>query len=220
MTTRVLFEKQLWELHRRLEEMGDFAEKAIDMLAEAFERRDGEKASEIIRNDRIISDMERSIEAKCLSIITRQQPVAGDLRAVTAVLKAVTDIERIGDHAVDMAELFLRLGDAQPEAISVHLPAMLDAAREMVHEAVGAFVTGGTDAAERVILGDDIVDGLFNRVKYDVIKSLKAEKENADHCIDLMMFAKYLEKVGDHAVNIAEWAIFKETGSIDKVRLL
>lgn len=220
MTTRKTFEQELVELNRNLEEMGRYVETSIDKLAEGMESSDGNYALSIIKSDRDVNDMERSIEAKCLSLITRQQPIARDLRVVSAALKVVTDIERIGNHAVDIAELLLRCEDVKLTDISQHLPAMITASRDMVHNAIEAFVGKSIKNAEDVILSDDIVDELFNKVKYDIVNNLKRENDNVDFCIDLMMIAKYLEKIGDHAVNIAEWEIFKETGSIDKVRLL
>lgn len=220
MTTRKTFEQELTKLNKSLEEMGKFVENSIDKLVGAMEKKDMEQVRSIIKSDRDVNDMERSIEAECLSLITRQQPIARDLRVVSAALKVVTDIERIGDHAVDVAELFLRCENVDLTEISAHLPAMIAAAKDMVHHAIDAFVSKSVQAAEDVISSDDVVDELFNKIKYDIVNNLKKEKDNVDCCIDLMMITKYLEKIGDHAVNIAEWEIFKETGSIDKVRLL
>lgn len=220
MTTRKTFEQELTELNLNLEDMGRAVERSIDRLFEVMEKNDLEDAHLVIKSDRDVNDMERSIEAKCLSLITRQQPIARDLRVVSAALKVVTDIERIGDHAVDIAELLIRCVGMDLSKLSGHLPAMITAAKEMVHNAIDAFIQKSVQEAERVIQSDDAVDELFNQVKFDIINNLKREKANEDVCIDLLMIAKYLEKIGDHAVNIAEWEIFKETGSIDKVRLL
>ncbi|NLL79529.1 MAG: phosphate signaling complex protein PhoU [Clostridiales bacterium] len=220
MTTRITFEQELRELNRSLEEMGLFVENALEKLTMAIEERDKNLAETMIKNDRYVNDMERTIESKCLSLITRQQPIARDLRMISAVLKVVTDIERVGDHVVDIAELLVRFEEADPCGISSHIPVMLVAAKEMVRDAVDAFVGKSIEDAGKVIASDDVVDDLFNRVKADVIERLRTERGNEDHCIDTMNIAKYLEKIGDHAVNIAQWEVFKETGSIDKVRLL
>lgn len=220
MTTRVTFEQELKDLDHNLKMMGNFVETSIDSLAEAVETRENEIAIAIVKNARTVNDMERSIEAKCLSIITRQQPIARDLRMVSSALKAVTDMERIGNHAVDIAELLLRSTETDFKLLSEHIQTMVTAAKCMVHDAIYVFVAGNTDEAERVIESDDIVDNLFNKVKADVIENLKKELDNTDCFIDLMMIAKYLEKIGDHAVNIAEWKIFRETGAINQVRLL
>ncbi len=226
MTTRVNFEHELDKLKNSLKEMGCDVELSIDRLFEAVGSLNEELAEVIIKNERIINDMERSIEAQCLSLITRQQPIAGDLRLISSALKVVTDIERIGDHAVDIAELILRWKQNNLLEYSVHIAPMIEASKEMVHSAVECFTQNDKERAKEVIESDDIVDNLFNKVKFDVIHALQ-EGENteeghadADICIDIMMIAKYLEKIGDHAVNIAEWEIFRETGSIQNVRLL
>ncbi len=226
MTTRVNFEHELDKLKNSLKEMGYDVELSIDRLFEAIENLDEELTEVIIKNERIINDMERSIEAQCLSLITRQQPIAGDLRLISSALKVVTDIERIGDHAVDIAELILRWKQKNLLEYSAHIAPMIEASKEMVHNAVECFTQNDMERAKEVIESDDIVDDLFNKVKFDVIHSLQEEDNteaghmDADICIDVMMIAKYLEKIGDHAVNIAEWEIFRETGSIQNVRLL
>lgn len=220
MTVRKTFVRELTELDKSLREMGRFVEDSIDRLVEVMEKQDRQQALIIIKSDRDVNDMERGIEAKCLSLITRQQPVAGDLRIVSAALKAVTDLERIGNHAADVAGLLTRCGRRDFSQISPHLPAMTRAAKEMVHNGINAFADRSLPDAKAVITGDDVVDELFNRVKYDIVMNLKTEKADVDSCIDLLMIAKYLEKIGDHAVNIAEWEIFRETGVMENVRLL
>lgn len=220
MTVRKTFIRELTELDKSLREMGRFVEDSIDRLGEVMEKQDRQQALIIIKSDRDVNDMERGIEAKCLSLITRQQPVAGDLRIVSAALKAVTDLERIGNHAADIAGLLTRCGRRDFSQISPHLPAMTRAAKDMVHNGINAFADRSLPDAKAVITGDDVVDELFNRVKYDIVMNLKTEKADVDSCIDLLMIAKYLEKIGDHAVNIAEWEIFRETGVMENVRLL
>lgn len=220
MTVRKTFVRELTELDKSLREMGRFVEDSIDRLVEVMEKQDRQQALIIIKSDRDVNDMERGIEAKCLSLITRQQPVAGDLRIVSAALKAVTDLERIGNHAADVAGLLTRCGRRDFSQISPHLPAMTRAAKDMVHNGINAFADRSLPDAKAVITGDDVVDELFNRVKYDIVMNLKTEKADVDSCIDLLMIAKYLEKIGDHAVNIAEWEIFRETGVMENVRLL
>lgn len=220
MTVRKTFIRELTELDKSLREMGRFVEDSIDRLVEVMEKQDRQQALIIIKSDRDVNDMERGIEAKCLSLITRQQPVAGDLRIVSAALKAVTDLERIGNHAADIAGLLTRCGRRDFSQISPHLPAMTRVAKDMVHNGINAFADRSLPDAKAVITGDDVVDELFNRVKYDIVMNLKTEKADVDSCIDLLMIVKYLEKIGDHAVNIAEWEIFRETGVMENVRLL
>ena len=219
MSPRLLFEEELEELKRSVSDMGEQIEKVYDRLFEVLKERDREALEAIVTNDRVINDMQRSIEAKCLTLLTKQQPVARDLRTVSAALKVVTDIERVGDHVSDMAELFLRLDMQNVEDFSASLPQMIEAAKRSVGEAIEAFVDMNMEAAKDVIAFDDVIDDLFNKVKEELIGDLRSGKKDPDDCVDVLMIAKYLEKIGDHAVNIVEWAIFRETGDIDDVRI-
>ncbi len=219
MSPRLLFEEELEELKRSVSDMGEQIEKVYDSLFEVLKERDREALEAIVTNDRVINDMQRSIEAKCLTLLTKQQPVARDLRTVSAALKVVTDIERVGDHVSDMAELFLRLDMQKVEDFSASLPQMIEAAKRSVGEAIEAFVDMNMEAAKDVIAFDDVIDDLFNKVKEELIGDLRSGKKDPDDCVDVLMIAKYLEKIGDHAVNIGEWAIFRETGDIDDVRI-
>ena len=195
-------------------------EESYDELFKALAEQDENKIMELKKNDKAVSKRQREIESQCLFLITKQQPIVGDLRVVTASLKVVTDIERVGDHVSDMADLLLRLQMKDLSLFSVHVETMIMATREMLHEAVEMFIARDMEAAKRVIREDDIIDECFNKVKYDLIDSLKREVKDADECIDVLMLAKYLEKIGDHAVNIGEWEIFQETGNISDMRLL
>lgn len=219
MSPRLLFEEELEELKRSVSDMGEQIEKVYDRLFEVLKERDREALEAIVTNDRVINDMQRNIEAKCLTLLTKQQPVARDLRTVSAALKVVTDIERVGDHVSDMAELFLRLDMQKVEDFSASLPQMIEAAKRSVGEAIEAFVDMNMEAAKDVIAFDDVIDDLFNKVKEELIGDLRSGKKDPDDCVDVLMIAKYLEKIGDHAVNIGEWAIFRETGDIDDVRI-
>lgn len=220
MTLRMIFEQELTDLRESLEEMTKYVEESVYKLRLAVENGDHETAEQIVKDDKNVNDMERSIEAKCLALITKQQPIARDLRLISSVLKVVTDIERIGDHVADIALISLRYEKVRLADISGHIMPMIQAAGEMVAESVDSFVRVDRKSAEEVIRKDDIVDELFNKVKYDVIEDLKTASEDVDQCIDVLMIAKYLERIGDHATNIAEWEVFKETGTIDNVRLL
>lgn len=220
MSPRTTFDFELSVLKQSVTEMGTRVENAYDNMFQALAQKDTEAMETILKCDRIVNDMERGIEARCLSLITRQQPVARDLRMVTASLKVVTDIERIGDHISDMAELFLRLNMPELSDFSKSLPVMVDETKKMVHDAVDAFVNRRMEDAKQVIQDDDRVDALFNEVKEDLIVLLTDKKKLPDDCVDILMITKYLEKIGDHAVNIGEWEIFQETGSIeDKIIL-
>jgi phosphate transport system protein len=220
MTIRMNFEHELEMLKLNLEEMGGRVELIFDKLYEGIDKRDEELIKNIIKNDRTVNDMEKNIEAKCLSLITKQQPMAKDLRIVSASLKVVTDLERIADHAADIAELALRLLNEPIWNYSPSLKPMMESTRKMVHNAVDAFVNRDEQAAKAVIAYDDVIDDYFNHVKYDVVNLLKQEDKNPDNYIDILMIAKYLERAGDHGVNIGDWEIFQETGIINHVRLL
>lgn len=220
MSPRNIFEQELISLKEDVSRMGEKIEQVYARLFQALEARDEEAMHNIVENDRTINDMQRNIEAKCLTLLTRQQPMAGDLRLVSASLKVVTDIERVGDNVSDMAELFIRMKMPKLEEYSSCLPDMIIAAKRMVCESIEAFVEQDMEKAKGVIAYDDIVDDYFNQVKEDLILDLQSGSKNPDDCIDVLMIAKYLEKIGDHAVNIGEWEIFQETGNIQNIRLL
>lgn len=220
MSARVTYDHELDMLNRDLKEMTHMVEKAIEQTFVAFEDHNFVLAEDIIKGDRNVNDMERAIEARCLSLILRQQPVAGDLRQVSTALKVVTDLERIGDHASDIAELILRLKSDRAYHIVKHLPDMAAAAQQMVHDAIEAFINRDLEAAISIIKKDDQVDDLFNQVKSDVIELLKVSPGQADQGIDLLMVAKYLERIGDHAVNVCEWTQFSKTGALKNVRIM
>ena len=219
MSPRNIFEHELEELKKDLEEMSRQVECAYDNLFDAIAIKDEATILRIMKNDRNVNNMERNIETKCLSLITRQQPVAKDLRLVTAALKVVTDLERVGDNVADIAELILRLNMADLTGYSAHLAPMIEATKQLIHDAVNAFVNRDMEAAQKVIDGDDVIDELFNKAKGDIVHFLQSDTKNADECVDILMIAKYLEKIGDHAVNIGEWEIFQETGAIENIRV-
>lgn len=220
MSPRISFDNELRLLKDNVADMVNRVEENYERLFEALKEQNKEEIIKIRNNDKLFGKKQREIESQCLFLITKQQPVAGDLRVVTASLKVVTDIERIGDNVADMADLLLRLKMKDLSLFSVHIEGMIDATREMFCAAVDAFVNRSLEGARKVIKEDDVIDELFNKVKNDLIESLKKEIKDADECIDVLMLAKYLEKTGDHAVNISEWEIFQETGNISDMRLL
>lgn len=220
MTPRVTFEHALEDLQISLEEMGQHVETIYARLFLAIGAGDEEAVQSIMKEERTVCDMEKSIEARCLSLITRQQPVARDLRMISAALKSVTDLQRAGVHVSDIGELALRFPKADIFRYSPHLAAMSDGVKEQLHSAMECFLERDMERADEVIKGDDLIDDLFNQVKEDIIRFLREEAFPADECIDVMMIAKYLEKIGDHAVNIAQWECFRETGNIQNKRLL
>ncbi len=220
MTARLSFEHELQLLKENLTEMGHKIEDAIEKTLQAFETQDESMCKEIIQGDRTINDMEKTIESRCLSLILKQQPVARDLRIVTTALKVVTDMERIGDHASDIAELIVRERREPIYNLVKHIPDMGRVAKEMVHDAVQAFTSLNVEASKEIINRDDVVDELFDKVKEEVATLLRTSSEHVDQCVDILMIAKYFERIGDHAVNICEWTEFHETGSLNNIRLL
>ena len=212
MSPRVLFEQDLETLKNKVSEMGEHAEISYDRMAYGIRENKEDILKTLLNTDHTMVDMQRSIEAMCLSLLTRQQPVARDMRLVSAALKVVPDIERIGDHVADIVELYLRMGNMNPEGKQ-------EEAKEMIHNSVEAFVEGDEANARKVVEHDDVVDDLFNEVKTGMMQAIREQSLDADRVVDYLMMAKYLEKVGDHAVNIAEWAIFRMTGDMEGARL-
>lgn len=221
MSPRVLFEQELMTLRNKVAEMGARARYSYDRLQQAVQEGDRETLNQLLDNDRQMTDMLRSIEANCLELLTRQQPVARDLRTVSAALKVVTDIERVGDHVSDLAELFLRR-DLRSDFLEKEplLAEMISQAGQMLSQAVKAFVQREQETAKMVIALDDVMDNQFDQIKEMLIEAIKTQNPDADKVVDLLMIAKYLEKIGDHAVNIGEWALFQITGDMEQVRLL
>ena len=217
---RRVFDEQLDKLNIDLTKMGHLVEVSIENMIDAFKHHDKALAKEIIENDRLINDMERSIESRAFSLILRQQPIASDLRNVTSALKIVTDLERIGDQAADIAEIIYHFEGKHAYRTVEHIPTMAKKAKIMVHEAIDAFIKKDLTTAQMVKDMDDEIDSLFEEVKQEVIEILKENSEKVDYCIDFLMIAKYLERVGDPAVNICEWLEFNQTGTVNQHRLI
>ena len=209
---RSTFDKQLQTLNTQLIEMGGLIETAIASSVEALQKQDTEMAKKTIALDDFVNQKEKDIEALCLKLLLQQQPVAKDLRLISSALKMITDMERIGDQAADIAEISIYLSDQSYIKKIVHIPQMAEATMKMVTESIDAFVKKDLALAKKVIDDDDIVDNLFEIIKNDLIKLIGDNSANGGQAIDLMMIAKYLERIGDHAVNIAEWVIFSITG--------
>ena len=209
---RIRFDGQLERLSDLLMEMGGLIERAIDGAVTALERRDYELARKVTQNDEEINRMEQEIESLCLKLLLQQQPVARDLRFISAALKMITDMERIGDQAADICEIVVLLEKDDAQAMPVHITQMAQATIRMVTDSLDAFVRRDEALAHAVIQEDDEVDTLFSAARGDLIERIRAERESAEGAIDLMMIAKYLERIGDHATNIAEWVVYSITG--------
>ena len=205
------FVLQLKQLNDDIIEMGNMIERAIEMGVYALIGHDTDKAKQTIDYDMDIDHMERDIEALCMKLLLQQQPVAGDLRQISAALKMITDMERIGDQADDIAEILLcRAG--RPLSAGDTLRDMARATIRMVSESVDAYVRQDVDLAQQVIAADDEVDGYFDRIKAHLIDRIAKDVDDGEATLDLLMIAKYYERIGDHATNIAEWVMFSVTG--------
>lgn len=207
------FEKQLAKLNEELVHMGSMMEQSIEMAISALVKHDTEKAQKTILFADEIERKEKEIENMCFQILMSQQPVAGDLRKVSSALKMVTDMKRIGDQAGDIAEISIHLADKEYIKQLDHLPKMAKETTVMVINSIEAFVRGDIILAGEVIRSDDIVDDLFVTVKEELIGLIHTNPQNGEQATDLLMIAKYFERIGDHAVNIAEWVIFSITGN-------
>ncbi len=207
---RSRLDEQLTRLNRELIEMGALCEAAIALSSRAL-TEDASLAAKVAPLDTEIDQKEHAIEGMCLRLLLQQQPVAKDLRLVSAALKMITDMERIGDQAEDIAEIIPFLRGRQTEN-SAPMREMAEAAMKMVTQSVDAFVKRDIMLAERVVSDDDIVDAYFDQVKRRLIDVIAQSPSEGEYALDLLMIAKYYERIGDHAVNIAQWVIFSVTG--------
>lgn len=206
------FDRQLEQLNNEMIEMGTMIEKAISEAVSALVSQNVEKAKAAIDGDDEIDHQERKIESLCLRLLLQQQPVARDLRQISSALKMITDMERIGDHAADISEITISLADQSYIKKLEHIQEMAKETMGMLVDAIGAFVEKNKEKAESVIARDDIVDALFCSIKKELIGLIHQNPENGEQAADLLMVAKYFERIGDHATNISEWVIFSITG--------
>lgn len=214
MSIRKQYDTDLESLKNSLSEMGRNAADAVEAALEALCTADAEAAKAVVKGDSRINNMERDIEHRCMTLLLRQQPVAGDLRRISTAMKVVTDVERIADHAADIAEII-------PHLVSVRKagdPAVSQAIRmgqkahKMIEDALAALTGEDESAALKVIAADDEVDYDFNAIKHTLAEEIAADPAKVDAALDLLMVIKYLERIGDHAVNLAEWVEFVRTG--------
>ena len=211
---RSRFDEQLALLSREMIEMGALCERVIALSVKALEAGDAKLAASVAPVDAEIDQKERTIESLCLRLLLQQQPVARDLRQISAALKMITDMERIGDQAEDIAEIVPFLGVRGAEDLGI-LREMAQMTIKMVTESVDAYVKCDIMLARKVVADDDAVDACFSRVKSRLIERIAAAPDEGGRALDLLMVAKYFERIGDHAVNIAEWVAFSITGVHD-----
>ena len=214
MTIRAQYDADLAALKTAVAEMGQCAADAVEAALEALCTADADGAASVVKGDGRINSMQRDIEHRCMTLLLRQQPVAGDLRRISTAMKIVTDIERIGDHAADIAEIIPHLAASRKAGD----PAVSDALRmgqkahKMLLDALDALTGEDEPAAQKVIAADDEVDYDFNAIKRTLAAEIAADPAKVDAALDLLMVIKYLERIGDHAVNLAEWVEFLRTG--------
>ena len=209
---RKTFEEELTDLHDTLTKMCSLVEGMIGNAVTALKTLDRKLGAAVSEADREVDDLEIAIEKKCMRILLKQQPVAKDLMMVTTALKVITDVERIGDQAADIGEIVRSYPDLKLFKEPEYIARMGDLAVAMIHQSVEAFLNESVGGADMVIHADDEIDSLFNQTKQDLIDSMVKDSTLADQAIELLMVAKYLEKIGDYAVNVSEWAKYLVTG--------
>ena len=212
--TRELYKEQLRKLNGELIQMGDLCEEAMSLVMKALREKDDEIAAGVHRVEQEIDQKERDIEAMCMKLLLRQQPVAGDLRNISAALRMIADMERIGDQTADIADISKYITDFQFE-IHPSIFKMGKVVSKMVNDSVNAFVRKEEKIARQVIDMDDEVDRLFEVVKRELVEDIRKAKnrEQDGSELDILMIAKYLERIGDHAVNLGEWVVYSIQGS-------
>ena len=210
------FDEQLFELNKEIIEMGGMCEEMIASAARALADGDLDLAAQVIKNGGAVDQMEREIESRCMKLLLHQQPVARDLRLISSALKMITDMERIGDQAEDIAEIVKHLKGHTMEEVKL-IQEMAKETIEMVISSVDAFVKKDLDLAKSVLIRDDVVDNYFLDAKRDIISLVAENPEKGEFALDILMIAKYLERIGDHATNIAEWVIYCITGMHEEV---
>lgn len=212
MTQRTNFDEELSGLKLSLVNMGDMVIENIKNGIQSFLDMNVELAESIIKKDKLVNEQEAKIEKECLRIILREQPVAKDLRLITSILKMITDLERIGDHAADISKITVFMEKTHQRFDVPEIVMTTKASQKMIKKALDSFINLDIKLAQEVINDDDEVDALFERIKNSVASAIRSQNIDADYAIYLMMVAKYLERIGDHAVNIGEWVIFSITG--------
>ena len=215
---RERYEEELKKLNASIISMGKMIEMAIEGSVLALMGWDLASCDEIIKNDDAIDEMEKEIEQLCVRLLLQQQPMASDLRMVTAALKMVTDMERIGDHAGDIADLIKQMGNGKAIANSMgkyanaKLEQMCSEIQKMLYNSISAYIDRDVSKAKDVIANDDIVDELYFKLKREFVRQIQIKIENGEEIADFLLIAKYFERIGDHATNIAEWVIYSITG--------
>jgi phosphate transport system protein len=192
--------------------MGSLIEEAINNTILSLKNQDIELAEKILKNDDEIDDLEKKIERICISLIARQHPLAKDLRKVSTALKIITDMERIADHSSDIAEIIIKMAKEKYIRPLIDIQKMAELAKFMVQKSIDSYIKQDVNLAMEVCGSDDSVDDLFNKIVLELINVMRNEPKNVEQGIDFMFIAKYIERIGDHATNIAEWVVYNITG--------
>ncbi len=213
------FDKSLEDINLSLVEMGAHVERAISDAIGALKNKDKQMALDVIENDDIIDDFEKAIEGKCYRLLLSQQPVARDLRTISSALKIINDMERIADQSADIAEVLLHFIDDPYIKEPVHTIKMGELAVKMVNQAINAFVSMDLELAKQVIEMDEEMDTMFQNNRKELVSFIVRDEGTANQAIDFVMISKYLERIGDHAENIADWIIVAITGEHKNIRV-
>lgn len=217
MTTRKVYIAELEELAGKVNQMGIQLEHMIDQVIKALTDLDMEMAASIIREDDIIDDMERKIERACILLMAKQQPVvATDLRRVTSIMRLISDVERIADHCGDIAEYIAELAREPGISMPQGLLEMFRHMRSMVSRTIGSFIEENIEVVNQIVRDDDVVDEYFDSIKAELITSMKNSPEHMRAYVAYLLIVKYVERMADHATNIAEWVAFIITGDLEE----
>jgi phosphate transport system protein len=212
--TRQVFVQELEELNQNVIKMGSILEMSLNETILALENIDIDLAKKIITRDDEIDLLEQHIERECISMIAKQQPLASDLRKVTSIMKIITDIERIADHCSDISDYIIHLHKMPVVKAPAHMKAMVTEMKKMVIDTIDCFVNSDLEKASSVIIADDSVDDLFDKISEELIHMMEEDKAVIPQCVAYLMIVKYLERMADHATNIAEWIKFIVTGNL------
>ncbi|BAD39730.1 PhoU-family transcriptional regulator [Symbiobacterium thermophilum IAM 14863] len=211
---RSAFDEQLAHLQRDMLRMAVFVGEAIEKAVQSLQKADRNLARAVVDGDEVADRMAIDLQQRCLQLMALQQPMARDLRAVGTVLKVVTDLERMADHATDIAKVVLRLERPVPQGLLFDIPLLARRVQEMNREALDAWVQGDSDRARRMTRRDDEIDRLYRKVFDDLLQAMQSDPKAVRPAVYLLLVAHYLERIGDHATNLGEWTIYQETGEL------
>jgi len=205
-------DRELQELHMDVLKMGSLIEESIDNMLLALVNQDVDLAKKVIEGDQRIDQLEQQIEAECITVIARQQPLAGDLRLITSILKMITDLERIADHCEDISEITIRLSTEEYYKPLTDIFKMGENVKLMVKNTIDSYVNKDVILARKVVQQDDVVDQLFEKIYAEIVAALPQQPKYTEQLLHFLMIIKYLERMADHSTNVCEWVIFTKTG--------